>query len=146
MKCFGYALRGFAAAFRRERNLRFHCAAAFHVILLGALCRLPAWSWAAALVCCALVIGAELLNTALESLCDEVTREYSEKIRLAKDAAAAAVLVCAVFSAAVGLAVFIPRLGGAARTLAAHPALWAAIAASLAVWIKLVFLSWRTKE
>lgn len=52
---------------------------------------------------------AEAFNTALERLADRVTRERDPLIRVAKDVAAAAVLLFVFASVAVGLIVFIPK-------------------------------------
>jgi diacylglycerol kinase (ATP) len=50
---------------------------------------------------------AELMNSALEVLCDRITTEPDEHIRQAKDAAAGAVLVCAIISVIVAGIVFL---------------------------------------
>lgn len=53
-----------------------------------------------------LVISLELVNTAVEATVDLITTEHHPKAKLAKDAAAGAVLVAAVVSVSVGLLVF----------------------------------------
>jgi diacylglycerol kinase (ATP) len=55
----------------------------------------------------ALVMCAEMLNTALERLCDMVCPQYSDFIRHSKDVAAGGVLVACLFAAAAGLVVFL---------------------------------------
>jgi diacylglycerol kinase (ATP) len=47
------------------------------------------------------------MNSALEVLCDRITTEPDEHIRRAKDAAAGAVLVCAIISVVVAALVFL---------------------------------------
>lgn len=59
--------------------------------------------WAVLAVASALVIGAELVNTAIENAVDLVTKEYNEYAKRAKDAASGAVLVCAIGAVAAGL-------------------------------------------
>jgi diacylglycerol kinase (ATP) len=63
--------------------------------------------WCAVLGCIALVWVAELLNTALEVLCDRVSREQDESIRRIKDVAAGAVLIAAIISVIVSAMVFL---------------------------------------
>ena len=58
------------------------------------------------LLCCALVLTLELVNTALEALVDLVSPTYHPLARIAKDAAAGAVLIAGVGSLAVGAAVW----------------------------------------
>ena len=59
--------------------------------------------WAVLAVASALVIGAELVNTAIENAVDLETKEYNEYAKRAKDAASGAVLVCAIGAVAAGL-------------------------------------------
>ncbi|MEI8232313.1 MAG: diacylglycerol kinase family protein [bacterium] len=57
-----------------------------------------------------LVIIAEMVNTSLEFMSDAVTLEHDENIKFAKDVAAGAVLVSAIFATIVGFMIFIPKL------------------------------------
>ena len=59
--------------------------------------------WAVLAVASALVIGAELVNTAIENAVDLETKEYNEYAKRSKDAASGAVLVCAIGAVAAGL-------------------------------------------
>ncbi len=59
------------------------------------------------LLCFGLVIGAEAANTAVESLADRLHPDIHPAIRLAKDAAAGAVLIAAITSVLVGLCLFV---------------------------------------
>ena len=86
--------------------MRIHLCFAFYVIIAGFVTHISASEWAAVLICIGLVMAIECLNTALESLCDTVHPEKSEGIRIAKDAAAGAVLCAAMVSAVVGGIVF----------------------------------------
>lgn len=51
-------------------------------------------------------MAAELFNTVAEELCDMTAASFNPVVRIVKDMAAGAVLVCAVFAAAVGICVF----------------------------------------
>lgn len=53
-----------------------------------------------------LVFSLELVNTAIESVVDLVTQEWNERARIAKDAAAGAVLVSVIFAVIIGFYVF----------------------------------------
>ena len=105
-KGFLYAGRGIACALR-ERNFRFHLCAAAAVIFFGIkFYSFDKGEWAVILLTCALVLSLEAVNTALEKLCDKVCPEKDELIKKCKDISAGAVLISAVFSAAVGVVMF----------------------------------------
>jgi diacylglycerol kinase len=61
-------------------------------------------------LCFGLVFGAETVNTSIEKLVDLVSPQKNELAGKAKDMAAGAVLICALFAAATGLIIFIPKV------------------------------------
>lgn len=107
MKCFFYAFRGIWETIKNERNMRIHLCFAVYVLLAGLVTKISHGEWIAVLLCVGTVTGLECLNTAIERLCDTLCPKRSEGIRIAKDAAAGAVLCAAIASAAVGCTVFI---------------------------------------
>lgn len=105
-KSFSHAFTGIREAVASERNMRSHLASVGLVVCAGLVLRVDAVRWAVLAGLCALVIGAELLNTAFEYLVDMVTTEVREEARRVKDMAAGAVLAVSVFALAGGIAVF----------------------------------------
>ena len=57
-----------------------------------------------------LVMALEMVNTAVEAVVDLVTEERKPLAKLAKDAAAGAVLIAAIMAAVAGMIIFIPKL------------------------------------
>lgn len=110
LRSFGPALAGLAWALKTERSLQVHGIATVLVGGFGLWLNLAAWEWCVLLLAVGLVCATELLNTAIEVLADRVSKEREEPIRLAKDTAAAAVLVAALAALGVGLVVFLPKL------------------------------------
>ncbi len=108
----GYALRGFAAAAGSERSLRVQLIAV--PVVFGALWWLRAGAlwWALVAASCAAVLSTELMNTALEHLCDALHPQESEAMRVIKDCAAAAVLTACLGALAVALALGLHLLYG----------------------------------
>ena len=109
-ECFSDAWRGLVSVFRSEVNFRVHLAILFVIVLAGFFFRLDGGEWVAVLVVAALVVVAEVFNTALEYLADAVHPEADPGIGMAKDASAGAVLVAAVAASAVGAIVFLPKI------------------------------------
>ncbi|WP_334071947.1 MULTISPECIES: diacylglycerol kinase family protein [Paenibacillus] len=103
---FRNAWEGIAASLKTERNLRFHTAAAVVVMLAALYFRLPARDVAVLLLVIALVITAELINTAIEAAVDLAAPEWHRLAKMAKDAAAGAVLVAAAFAVFIGILLF----------------------------------------
>lgn len=108
---FRYAWQGLVYAWSTQRNMRIHAAAAAGAIALGAWLDVGRMGMAALTMAAAVVLFAELLNTALEAAVDLATKELHPLARQAKNVAAGAVLVTAIAAAAVGWLV----LGGPLR-------------------------------
>ena len=107
---FKYALEGFISSFKTERNMKIHVLAMIIVIVLGFVLKISKLEWCICSIAIALVIGAELFNTAIETIVDMISPQKNEKAKLAKDISAAAVLVFAIGSAVAGLIIFIPKI------------------------------------
>ena len=110
---FRNAWEGILASLRTERNLRFHTAAAIVVILAALYFRLPARDMAVLLLVIALVITAEMINTAIEAAVDLAAPEWHRLAKMAKDAAAGAVLIAAAFAVFIGILLFYEPVGKA---------------------------------
>ena len=107
---FFYAFRGVFATVKTERNLRIHLVCLTYMLgfLLGTdWFVLSRGDWALLLLAAGLVIAAELFNTAIEQTVDLATETYAEHAKKAKDAAAGAVLICAIFAVIVGLCILL---------------------------------------
>ena len=107
---FKYAIEGFLASFKTERNLKIHMMMMVLVILMGVYFQISRMEWFFCMICFAIVISAELFNTAIEEVVDLVMPHKHEKAKLAKDISASAVLVVAFFSLLIGIAIFLPKL------------------------------------
>ncbi len=146
LRSFGYAFRGIGWAIRTQRNLRIHLVATVYVLLFAWMMKLSAAHLCLELLCCMLVISLELVNSALERICDGITREQRPWIRDAKDAAAGAVLIAAIGSVVLALVIFFH--GGyrsqMQKTLAECPLSW--ITAILMIPIGGTFVFLPTKK
>jgi diacylglycerol kinase len=88
--------------------MRIHVAIAVVVIGASVALRPSRTAEVAIVLAVALVLGLELVNTAIEALVDLVSPEHHPLARAAKDAAAGAVLVGAAGALVVGVLVFWP--------------------------------------
>jgi len=106
------AFVGIGHVMRTERNAQIQCAAGVLAIALAASLQIPRRDWAILAIVIAMVLAAEMANTVVETLVDLVCPEPSEAARIAKDAAAGAVLILAIGALAVGLVLLGPPLWG----------------------------------
>ena len=107
---FKYAIEGFISSFKTERNMKIHILAMIIVIAIGFYFKLNVIEWCFLAIAIVLVIGAELFNTAIETIVDMISPEKNPKAKLTKDISAAAVLILSIGAAVVGMLIFIPKI------------------------------------
>lgn len=103
------AIEGILQAVRSERHMRWHAGAALAVLVLAPRFGVTPAEFSLLCLAAALVLVAELANTALEAVVDLASPGFHPLARTAKDVAAGAVLVAAFAAAAVGWVVLFPR-------------------------------------
>ena len=106
---FKYAIEGFISSFKTERNMKIHVLVMMLVIALGFYLKINLTEWCIVTIIIALVITAELFNTAIETVVDMICPEKNPKAKLAKDISAAAVLSLAIGAVIIGAIIFIPK-------------------------------------
>jgi diacylglycerol kinase len=97
LKSFIYAIHGLWSGIADQRNLKFQLGIA--VVVIGA-------GFYLSILCIAMVIGLELVNTALENLVDLVPMERKPLAGKIKDIAAGAVLLVSISSVIIGVLIF----------------------------------------
>lgn len=101
-----FAVQGLRFAVRTERNINIMFGVGICALVAAVIVRFSLVEWAILLVCCGIVISAELFNTAIETVVDLVSPEFHPLAGRAKDIAAAAVWVLAFLVAIVGVALY----------------------------------------
>ena len=107
---FRSAFDGYITFFRYDRNGQLQLAITAAMMLLGLIFKLAITEWCILLLCISLVIGLEMINTAIEKICDRVNPNEDPLIKIVKDVAAGAVLLVSLLSAVIGLLIFIPKM------------------------------------
>ncbi len=111
LRRFSFAAKGIYCAVLMENSFRTE------LLLAAAYAALMVWLkpplvWVGlSIITAGLVLGVELLNTALEHLADRLHPEQHPTIGVAKDCAAAAVLVTSITAAIIGALTVAVSLG-----------------------------------
>jgi len=105
-----YAIDGLKVLFREEHNSRIHTGITIGVVCAGFFFGISAVEWMIISILVALVFGLEIMNSAIENLCDYISPQWQEAIKKIKDLAAAAVFVASVISVICGAIIFLPRI------------------------------------
>ena len=109
-KAFDCAFAGLKYATRHEHNVRIELVCACLALCAGFIITISPLEWCIIILCISSVLFLEIINTAIEKLCDRVHAGYDASIGLIKDLSAAAVLVASVAALVSGAIVFIPKI------------------------------------
>lgn len=107
---FKYAFSGIATAFKSEKNMKIHFTMMMLVIIFGILLKISLNEWLVCIMLFCMVIGSEMINTAVENVVNLAMPTKNEVAKNTKDISAGAVLVFAIGSAIIGLIIFIPKI------------------------------------
>ena len=105
-RAFNHAFAGIMYATRTQPNMRVHLAAAALALFATLYLRLDRVYVAVIVIVIALVLVLELLNTAIEAIVDLMTVAHHPLAKIAKDAAAGAVLIASMAALIVGYLAF----------------------------------------
>ncbi|MDR2949192.1 MAG: diacylglycerol kinase family protein [Prevotella sp.] len=105
-----YALNGLKILFTEEHNSRIHVCIVIAVVAAGIFLKISSLEWLVICILIALVFALEIMNSAIENLCDFISPQWHEMIKKVKDLAAAAVFFASFISVVCGAIIFLPRL------------------------------------
>ncbi len=109
-KAFSHASEGLLYMVKSQRNARIHGVLTGVALALALWLGLSAIEWAILILTIGFVFATEAINTAIEATIDLVSPNYHPLAKIAKDAAAGAVLVAALSALTVAVFLFIPKL------------------------------------
>lgn len=110
LRSFKWAGQGLFYCIKHEKNFQVHCALAIVAACLGIGFKIAAVEWILIMMSISLVLAMEMVNSAIEHLCNIVHPTSHPTVKIIKDVTAGAVLVVAVMAIICGLLVFIPKI------------------------------------
>ena len=109
-RSFVNAFSGLGNFFRYESNGRIQAVIGLCTIGVAIFFHITRTEWMAVILCTGSVLSLEMLNSALEKLCNLVQPDFHPQIKIVKDVAAGAVLWVSIISALIGAIIFLPKI------------------------------------
>lgn len=105
---FKYAFNGIFLTFQKGVNFRIQSSLGVLAVILGFVLKISPLEWAIIVLLIGIVLSAEIFNTMLEEVTDDLP---DDRIRgETKDMAAGFVLILAIASLIIGLIIFLPKI------------------------------------
>ena len=101
---------GLKVAYKNEQSMYIHLVCTVILLVLSFLLNISLTQWLIIIAIIGLTLVVELINTAIESTIDLVTKEFHPLAKVAKDTASAAEFVLTIASTVIALMIFIPKI------------------------------------
>jgi diacylglycerol kinase (ATP) len=108
LKSANFAIEGILHGAKTQRHLRYHFFSAAAVLVASYILGVTRVEFILLSLAVIIVLAAEMLNSAIETVVDLLSPEYSENARIAKDIAAGAVFISAFGAAVLGYIILFP--------------------------------------
>lgn len=103
-------LDGISYTIAHENNFKREMIMGILVVILSVILKISILEWVIVILLINFVLVCELINTALEKTVDLYTTKYNETAKIVKDVAGASVFVMCIFSAIIGMIIFLPKI------------------------------------
>ena len=107
---FRNAFRGLRLGMLGQSSFSVHLPMTVLVLVVARILNCSLLQYGILLLCIALVLGLELMNSAVEHLARGLCNEHNDEVGKALDIASGAVLVAAIIASIVGIAIFVQQL------------------------------------
>lgn len=110
VRSFHHAFRGVIRLLTDQQNARIHATVTIVVGLAAYILEVTRIEAAVLFMAIIMVFAMEIMNTAVEKVCDLIDKNHNREIMIIKDGMAGAVLIASVIAAVVALFTFLPHL------------------------------------
>ena len=110
MQTFTNSLNGIRCYARDGKSIILYLVGVILEVLFAILFNVSGLEWILIIVMLGIILSVELLNTAIEAVCDAVTKEFNPLIKIAKDCGSGATFVVSTVTVILNLIIFIPKI------------------------------------
>lgn len=109
-KSFFHAIDGIIYTIKKEHNMIIILTCAILAVIAGFTFKISSTEWLFMILIIGLIMGTEMINTAIEAIVDLKTLEFHPLAKLAKDTASGATLIFSIVAFIGALIMFVPKL------------------------------------
>jgi len=110
VRSFHYAFRGVITLLTDQQNARIHATATILIGIFAYIFDVTRIEAAVLFMAVIMVFAMEIMNTAIEKVCDLIDQKHNPQIRYIKDGMAGAVLIASVIAVVVAVFIFLPHI------------------------------------
>lgn len=110
IRSFHHAFRGVIRLLENEQNARVHAIVTILVGVLAYIFEVSRLEAAILFMAIIMVFAMEIMNTAVEKMCDFMCPDLNGKVKYIKDGMAGAVLIASLIAIVVAFLIFLPHI------------------------------------
>lgn len=104
------AISGLGFYAKDGKSIIIYIACLIIEVVSGFVFNIDGKEWILIICILGVILSIELINTAIESVCDLITREYNPLVKMAKDCACAATFVVSMVAVFLNIIIFYPKI------------------------------------
>lgn len=104
------SINGLKSYAKEGKSIIFYMIGVIVEIIMGFLFNINGLEWILIVCILGIMLAVELLNTAIESACDAITKDYNSLIKNAKDCGSAATFVICIVAIILNIIIFLPKI------------------------------------
>jgi len=106
----GNSLNGIRCYAKDGKSIILYLFCAIVEVIMGFVYNINGLEWILIICILGITLSVEILNTAIEAVCDLVTREYNPLVKIAKDCGSAATFVIFIVAIILNIIIFYPKV------------------------------------
>lgn len=105
-----YSVNGIISYAKEGKSIIIYLMGVIIEIILGFLYHVNGLEWILIICILGFILSIELINTAIEKVCDAITTEYNPLIKIAKDCGSAATFIVFIVAIILNIIIFAPKV------------------------------------
>ena len=105
-----YSVNGIFSYAKEGKSIVIYIFCSIIEIILGFVYHVNGLEWILIICILGFILSIELINTAIEKVCDAVTKEYNPLIKIAKDCGSGATFVVFIVAIILNIIIFAPKI------------------------------------
>ena len=105
-----YSIDGIIAYAKEGKSIIIYIVCAILEIIFGFVFKVNGLEWILIICILGFILSIELINTAIEAVCDAITKEYNPLIKIAKDCGSGATFIIFIVAIILNIIIFAPKI------------------------------------
>lgn len=104
------SINGLVSYAKEGKSIIIYILGVIFETIMGFVYNINGLEWILIICILGIILAVELLNTAIENVCDAITKDYNNYIKVAKDCGSAATFIVTLVAIILNIIIFLPKV------------------------------------